>query len=36
MAGLSNRLSDYSLADEDAEPEGETGSSDASDDATEA
>jgi hypothetical protein len=36
MAGLSNRLSAYSLADEDAEPEGETGAGDASDDTTEA
>jgi acyl-coenzyme A synthetase/AMP-(fatty) acid ligase len=35
MAGLSNRLSAYSLADEDAEPEGETGAGDASDDTTE-
>jgi acyl-coenzyme A synthetase/AMP-(fatty) acid ligase len=36
MAGLSNRLSAYSLADEDAEPEGEPDVGDASDDATEA
>jgi acyl-coenzyme A synthetase/AMP-(fatty) acid ligase len=36
MAGLSNRLSAYSLSDEDAEPEGEPDTVDASDDATEA
>lgn len=36
MAGLSNRLSAYSLADEDAEPEDEPAAGDASDDTTEA
>jgi acyl-coenzyme A synthetase/AMP-(fatty) acid ligase len=36
MAGLSNRLSAYSLADEDAEPEDEPGVSDTSDDTAEA
>ena len=36
MAGLSNRLSAYSLADEDAEPEDEPGASDTSDDSPEA
>ena len=36
MAGLSNRLSAYSLADEEAEPEDEPAAGDASDDTTEA